>query len=125
MDLNQVTLPALDVAASVAFYERLGLDLVVDTPDYARFACPDGTATLSVSRRERLPEGDGPVVYFECADLDARVAALREAGVAFEHGPRDEPWRWREARLHDPSGNRLCLYHAGRDRKDPPWSVEA
>jgi catechol 2,3-dioxygenase-like lactoylglutathione lyase family enzyme len=61
MKLNQVTLPALDVAASVAFYRDDG-------------------------RR---------------------------------------PWLWREARLVDPSGNVICLYHAGANRLDPPWRVGA
>ena len=37
MDLNQVTLPALDVAAAVAFYRTMGFELVVDAPHYARF----------------------------------------------------------------------------------------
>jgi catechol 2,3-dioxygenase-like lactoylglutathione lyase family enzyme len=30
MNLNQVTLPALDVAPAVAFYRQLGLRLIVD-----------------------------------------------------------------------------------------------
>ena len=34
MNLNQVTLPVLEVAPAMAFYQRLGLRLIVD----ARFA---------------------------------------------------------------------------------------
>ena len=96
---------------------------MVDSPDYARLACPEGTATLSITTKDRVRVGGDAVVYFECADLDARVEALRSEGIEFEHEPRDEPWRWREARLRDPAGNQLCLYHAGADRKSPPWSV--
>ena len=125
MNLNQVTLPARDIAESKRFYELLGLRLIIDAPDYARFEFPDGDSTLSISLSE------GPIatgrenvhVYFECNDLDARVVELRSRGVAFETGPEDKRWLWREAWLKDPSGNSICLYHAGINRKNPPWRV--
>ncbi len=122
MNLNQVTLPATDVAAAIAFYQALGLKLIVHTgPHYARFECPDGDATFSVHRVEGPVVPNGTVVYFECDDLDARVAELQARGVVFSQPPTDERWLWREARLSDPSGNTVCLYHAGRNRKHPPW----
>lgn len=120
MELNQVTVPLTDYAASVAFYRTLGLSLIVDAPpDYARFECPNG-ATFSVHRGPH-PVSRGIIVYFECEDLDARVAALEAAGLLFEQRPRDEPWLWREARLLDPAGNEICLYRAGENRRFPPW----
>ncbi len=64
------------------------------------------------------------VVYFECEDLDATVARLEAAGIAFTSAPADQPWLWREARLADPDGNPICLFHAGRNRLDPPWRVQ-
>ncbi len=123
MELNQVTLPALDVAASVAFYRKLGFELIVDAPHYARFKATVGDATFSVHAVDALHATSQTVVYFECAALDEQVAALKARGVAFEQDPRDEPWLWREARLRDPAGNVLCLYHAGENRLDPPWRV--
>jgi len=122
LNLNQVTVPAHDYAASVAFYRKLGLRQIVDAPPrYARFECAGGaTLSIHVSPGERV--GDG-VIYFENSDLDVWVAALREAGVMFESLPTDEAWLWREARLRDPAGNRLCLYHAGENRRFPPWRV--
>lgn len=48
MNLNQITLPALDVAASARFYRCLSCRQIVDTPHYARFEAPDGDATFSV-----------------------------------------------------------------------------
>jgi hypothetical protein len=33
------------------------------------------------------------------------------------------PWLWREARLRDPDGHRVCLYRAGQNRKNPPWRL--
>jgi catechol 2,3-dioxygenase-like lactoylglutathione lyase family enzyme len=124
MNLNQVTLPAGDVAAAAAFYRRLGLRLIVDAlPRYARLECPDGDSTLSVERAEGKSTGPAPVVYFECADLDGEVRRLEAAGLEFEHPPTDQPWLWREARLRDPAGNTVCLFQAGSNRRYPPWRV--
>lgn len=129
MQLNQITLPALDVAASVHFYLRLGCELLVQSPHYARFKALGGDTTLSVHRVASLPDFTGAedfsraVVYLECGALDLRVDELQAAGVVFDRLPRDEPWLWREARLRDPAGNPLCLYHAGEARLNPPWRV--
>jgi len=124
MNLNQVTVPVLNVSRSIAFYSQLGMRLIVEAlPDYARFELPAGQATFSVHRVESLPAGEGVWIYFESDRLDAWVAELQEVGVRFEQEPEDKPWLWREARLQDPDGNRLILYHAGRNRKEPPWRI--
>jgi catechol 2,3-dioxygenase-like lactoylglutathione lyase family enzyme len=124
MNLNQVTLPARDLAAAVAFYRKLGLQLIVDAlPRYARFECPDGESTLSLEHVAELGSGPGVVVYLECADLDGSVEQLMSEGIRFDSPPTDQPWLWREARLRDPAGNALCLFRAGRNRRDPPWRV--
>lgn len=124
MNLNQVTVPCVDLAASVAFYRALGLRQIVDSPpDYARFECPVGAATFSVHRTSETASPGGVVVYFELEDLDAKVRELESAGLVFEAEPRDQPWLWREAHLRDPAGNRICLFHAGRNRLDPPWRI--
>ena len=123
MNLNQVTLPALDVSESVAFYKRMGFELIVEAPHYARFKCPQGEASFSVHRVEALPPPSEVVVYFEDATLDQTVKELQARGVRFTQEPRDEPWLWREARTQDPSGNIICLYWAGESRLHPPWRV--
>ena len=124
MELNQVTLPATDVAASVAFYRTMGFELIVDAPHYARFKSTVGDATFSLHKVEAEPAASETVVYFECAELDEQVAALQAKGIQFTQEPRDERWLWREARLLDPSGNVICLYHAGENRLNPPWRVK-
>lgn len=125
MNLNQVTLPAREVPPVAEFYQRLGLRLIVDAlPRYVRFECPDGDGTLSVEQTQAESAGAAPVVYLECEDLDATVARLASAGVVFDSPPADQAWLWREARLRDPAGNRLCLYHAGPHRRYPPWRVQ-
>lgn len=125
MQLNQITLPAVDVAASVEFYSGLGLRLIVSAlPRYARFECPDGGVTFSLHQVSTRPAPSGVVVYFECEDLDARVHGLQASGYVFAQEPRDESWLWREARLTDPSGNTVCLYWAGENRRHPPWRIK-
>ena len=124
MRLNQVTVPALDVEKSVAFYRGLGLRLIVSAlPRYARFECLDGGSTFSLHQVERLPETPGAVVYFGCENLDGKVRELQAQGYSFTQEPKDEKWLWREARLLDPSGNAICLYFAGGNRRHPPWRI--
>lgn len=120
MNLNQVTLPSRNIAESVEFYTRMDFELIVNAPHYARFKATSGETTFSVHASKSCSAGE-TVIYFECDSLDEQVAMLRDRGIAFTQLPRDEPWLWREARLLDPSGNQLCLYHAGKNRLDPPW----
>ena len=124
MNLNQVTLPALDIAVSAAFYRRMGFMQIVDSPHYARFECPVGDATFSLHRVGRLADDTGVTVYFEDPQLDALVGRLQAEGFEFIVPATDQRYLWREARLKDPAGNLLCLFWAGDNRKNPPWRVE-
>ncbi len=122
MRLNQVTVTVSDVAAGIAFYRTLGLKLIVESPHYARFECPEGESTFSIHVGEPST-APTTVVYFENESLDATVENLKHAGIAFDSEPADQRWLWREARLRDPSGNPICLFHAGENRLNPPWRV--
>jgi catechol 2,3-dioxygenase-like lactoylglutathione lyase family enzyme len=126
MRLNHVTVTVSDLDRAVYFYELLGLKQIVsDPPHYARFLSPDGDATFSLhalGAGERVPES-GTSVHFECDELDAKVAALKREGLAFDMDPTDQPYLWREAILRDPDGNRIYLFHAGENRLDPPWRL--
>jgi catechol 2,3-dioxygenase-like lactoylglutathione lyase family enzyme len=118
MRLNQVTVSVTDYAAAIDFYTRLGLVQIVDAPPrYARFETPSGE-TFSIHLADAV--ASTTIVYFEVDDLDAFVAAL---DLPLLEAPVDRDWRWREARLADPSGNVICLYHAGENRRFPPWRI--
>jgi catechol 2,3-dioxygenase-like lactoylglutathione lyase family enzyme len=118
MKLNQVTVGVTDYAAAVDFYTRLGLAQIVDSPPrYARFETPSGE-TFSIHAADRVDSTT--TIYFEVDDLDGFVAAL---DLPLVHPPQDQPWLWREARLADPSGNVICLYFAGENRRFPPWRI--
>lgn len=124
MNLNQVTLPVSNMDKAVAFYQVLGFTLIVDTPHYARFECPMGQSTFSLSL-EPEPTMNGAVIYFEHAELDSWVDDLLTKGIEFAQLPTDEAYLWGEAILFDPSGNKLKLYWAGVNRLNPPWRVKA
>ncbi|OWK29686.1 bifunctional hydroxymethylpyrimidine kinase/phosphomethylpyrimidine kinase [Sphingomonas mucosissima] len=118
--INQVTLPATDHVASVAFYNALGLTMIVESAGrYARFESAGGT-TLSVEAAAEI-RGQ-PIIFLEVTDLDAAVASARAHGIAVAD-PQLQPWGWHEARLTDPAGNTLCLYVAGENRRFPPWRI--
>ncbi len=122
MNLNQVTIPVKDMAAAVKFYTTLGMTLIVDTPHYARFSCPEGNSTFSLS----LNDGEfinGAIIYFEYEDLGEWVIELKGKGIEFVQDPTDQRYLWKEAVLVDPSGNKIKLFWAGENRLDPPWKV--
>ena len=123
--LNQVTVTGTNYRRSVEFYRTLGLRQIVDSPEngYARFETAGG-ATLSVQIDPEETISATTAVYLECDDLDERAEQLARSGLDFEHGPKDQPWMWREARLRDPSGNIIFLYKAGEARRFPPWRVD-
>ncbi len=124
MNLNQITIPSLDLTKSIPFYKKLGLKLIVHSSDrYARFECPDGNSTFSIQQTDKLPSGDGIHIYFECEKLDEEVEELKKEGIKFDQEPTDQSWLWREAQLKDVDGNHIVLYYAGENRLNPPWKI--
>ena len=124
MNLNQITVPSLDLKKSIPFYEKLGLKLIVKAlPHYARFECLDGNSTFSIHQVNELPKGEGIYVYFECEHLDEEVETLKAKGIKFDLEPTDQTWLWREARLKDLDGNQLILFYGGENRLNPPWRI--
>ena len=124
MNLNQITIYSEKPVETVEFYKKLGLRLIVDSlPRYARLECPDGESTLSVNIADRVGPNHSIVLYFECERLDETVNNLKVQGLTFDEDPTDRDWLWRQAYLRDPNDNRICLFYAGDNRKNPPWRI--
>lgn len=122
MRLNHVTLPADVLADSIAFYERLGLALIVlAAPRYARFAVDDGS-TLSVEVSGGRA-GDAEI-FLWCTDVDADVAAAEAKGLVFAWPATDQTYLWRTAGVRDPSGNLIVLFTPGVNQHFPPWRLD-
>ena len=125
MNLNQVTVPSLDIEKAIGFYKTLGLKLIVEAlPRYVRFECADGNSTFSIHHVNELSKEQGITIYFEDDNLDELVIKLQQKGIIFESLPEDKPWLWREAHLKDLDGNHIILYKAGKNRKNPPWRIK-
>ena len=125
MNLNQITVPSINLTRSILFYQSVGLKLIVEAlPHYARFQCKEGDSTFSIQQVEYLPTGDGVHIYFEFENLDEYVNELLSKDIKFDEMPNDKRWLWREARLKDPDRNQLVLYYAGVNRLNPPWKIK-
>lgn len=125
MNLNQVTIYTNKFAESLEFYKNLGLKLIVDSsPRYVRFECVGGDSTVSLHETDDSSRCTNIVLYFECENLDEEFERLKNIGITFDQEPKDQTWLWRESYLKDPTGNKICLFHAGENRKNPPWKVK-
>lgn len=124
MNLNQITIPSSNVVKAVEFYKILGLTLIVDSsPRYVRFLCPEGDTTFSIHHQDNLPTGQGITVYFEVENLLEKVKELEIKGIVFETEIIDQPWLWKEIALKDLDDNKIIIFQAGENRKNPPWKI--
>ncbi|SFJ24402.1 VOC family protein [Olleya namhaensis] len=124
MNLNQVTISSVNLEKAVAFYTLLGLKLIVDAlPRYARFECPDGDVTFSIHFNENKQQHNNTIVYFEDENLEALVFQLKQKGITFISELEYKSWLWTEAHLLDPDGNKIILFKAAKNRKNPPWRI--
>lgn len=125
MNLNQITIPSTNVLRAIDFYKQLGLKLIVHTHDnYARFEALDGDATFSIHFVAEIGDNQGTAIYFEVPNVSEKVKELESKGIIFETEAIAQTWLWIEARLKDPDGNQIIIYHAGENRKNPPWRIK-
>lgn len=124
MNLNQITIPSLDVETATEFYKKLGLQLIVDAaPRYVRFLCPNGDTTFSIHKIEELSKNNQTTIYFEVDNLAETVSSLKQKGIIFDTEITEQPWLWTEIKLKDPDQNPIIIYNAGENRKNPPWRI--
>jgi catechol 2,3-dioxygenase-like lactoylglutathione lyase family enzyme len=124
MKLNQITISVTDIPKSVAFYEGLGIKLIVLSPHYARFIVPENEATFSIHLAELVCSTT--TIYFEMESenaLNEKVNNLESKGYVFSVQPKMQTWLWYEAYLNDSDGNIICFYFAGENRLNPPWRI--
>ncbi|QDX26518.1 glyoxalase [Sphingomonas suaedae] len=105
-------LPCRDLAASTAFYERLGLTLDSDYGDYRILS--DGKGWHLHLRHESStpgPPDNAFGLYLYVADVDAVADRVRE--LVIEPGaPHLKPWGMYEFVVSDPDGT---LVRVGRE----------
>ncbi len=135
--LTQLNLISSDVAASVAFYRRLGLGVREGPPEWrahhVALELPGGGLEIEIdsvafARRWdqgwRGAPGGGVVIGFGVAardEVDRLCAELAGAGHRVQQPPYDAFWGARYAVVEDPDGNPVGLMSAiDPGRRTPP-----
>jgi catechol 2,3-dioxygenase-like lactoylglutathione lyase family enzyme len=114
-----------DMARSLAFYRRLGLDIPADgdAAPHVEVVLPGGLR-LAFDTEETIksfdeswqppgPGGHRLALAFACADpadVDATYASFLESGSAGHLAPWDAFWGQRYAVVVDPDGNHVDLF---------------
>ncbi|MCI2416542.1 VOC family protein [Saccharopolyspora sp. K220] len=122
--LDLVGLVVADMARSLAFYRRLGLDLPADAdqqphveatlPGGLRLAW-DTVDTVRSFSPDWQPATGGPQIALAFlldspVEVDAMYQQLTEAGYEGGKAPWDAFWGQRYATVHDPDGNEIDLF---------------
>ncbi|WP_346094512.1 VOC family protein [Streptomyces olivaceiscleroticus] len=118
-----IGLVTADMAASLAFYRRLGLDIPAeaDSAPHAEAQLPGGLRLMwdtYETVRSFAPDwtpahGNSPGLAFECAApaaVDALYAELTGVGYRGEKKPWDAVWGQRYAVVLDPDGHGVDLF---------------
>ena len=121
--LTVIGLVVTDMAATLAFYRRLGLDLPAEADDQPhvevevaglRLAFDTEEVIRSFDPHYRRPEGSQRMsLAFDCGSpeqVDAAFAELTGAGYAGALEPWDAAWGMRYAVVHDPDGTPVDLF---------------
>ncbi|WP_405805273.1 VOC family protein [Streptomyces sp. NBC_00210] len=122
--LDAIGLVVADMAASLAFYRRLGLDIPADadTAPHAETTLPSGLRVLwdtEETIRSFDPEWARPTggervgLAFLCdspAEVDSLYAELTGAGYKGHLEPWDADWGQRYALVLDPDGCAVSLF---------------
>jgi len=96
---------AADVSRARQFYsEVLGLSVVMDIGWIATFEAPSRMAPQVSIAREGGSGTPVPDLSVEVDDLDEALRRVRNAGLAVEYGPANEPWGVRRFYVRDPFG---------------------
>lgn len=122
--LDMIGIVAHDLAASLAFYRLLGLDIpeAADSEPHVEVTLPNGlrlawdpvSTITSFDPSWTAPSGSPRIALaFLCdsaAEVDARYEQLVSAGHHSHLEPWDAPWGQRYATVRDPDGNGVDLF---------------
>jgi catechol 2,3-dioxygenase-like lactoylglutathione lyase family enzyme len=109
--ISAVTLATTDMAASVAFYERLGFHLLYGGrgSPFTSFRAGGGYLNLQADDAWMPPEAVWGRVIFHVDDVDAMYEVTLAAGLTPSAPPADAPWRERFFHIRDPDGHELSF----------------
>lgn len=109
-------IPVTDMDRAVAFYEDVfGYALTRETVDgydmafFPRAADRPGASGALAKGDVYRPSHDGPVIYFDVADIDAVVARATGRGAQVLYPKKDIGEAGFVAEIEDSEGNRIAL----------------
>jgi catechol 2,3-dioxygenase-like lactoylglutathione lyase family enzyme len=104
-----------DLQRSIDFYARLGFGepgVWGEPPCFAMMHRDGLEVMLSLIEGEARPRPNGHGnwdIFLTVDDLDAEIAALGDAGVGIDRGPKTTEYQMKEIEVVDPDGFRICL----------------
>jgi len=106
--VSNVATPDVDKAS--AFYEDvLGLEVLMDLGWIRTYG---SSAKMTIQLSVMSEGGSGtpvPDISIEVDNVDEALKRVREAGIAIEYGPADEPWGVRRFFVRDPLGKLINI----------------
>lgn len=99
-----------DLAAVRYFYETLlGLEVAMDHGWIVTLASGEAMQTQISLATQGGSGTPVPALSIEVDDLEEAHRRMREAGIAIEYGPVDEPWGVRRFYVRDPVGTLINI----------------
>ena len=118
--LDAIGIVVSDLARSIAFYRRLGLEFPEEAEGHVeatgagvRVMLDTEETVRSFDPGWRRPDGNSIVLAFLCADaaeVDRLFAELVDAGAQAHREPWDAFWGQRYAQVRDPDGHVVDLF---------------
>jgi catechol 2,3-dioxygenase-like lactoylglutathione lyase family enzyme len=106
--ISAVTFAVRDMARSIEFYRKLGLELVYGGERAGFTSLRAGEALVNLSASPGYEHTWWGRAIFRVDDVDAHHRALKAQGLAPE-SPRDAPWGERFFHVIDPDGHELSF----------------
>jgi DNA-binding transcriptional ArsR family regulator/catechol 2,3-dioxygenase-like lactoylglutathione lyase family enzyme len=115
LTLDSAMLYVESVAASAAYYQKLGFALVDEVEGVAMVAAPGGGhLKLHPVPENGTTSSDGINLYFSVGDVDAHYERASSAGVEFDFPPTTMSWGERHSYVTDPDGHTISFVQAAR-----------
>ncbi|HEX3407471.1 MAG TPA: VOC family protein [Caulobacteraceae bacterium] len=109
--LDHISLPVRDWRVSRDWWrDKLGFEVEFELEGPGVAAMRDeADLTVFLGQADEVTIPSGLALTIQVSDVEVRHAALKAAGVAFEHGPQKVFWGY-GAQLRDPNGYVLRLW---------------
>jgi len=106
--ISAVTFAVRDMARSIAFYRKLGFEVLYGGERAAFSSLKVGEALVNLSTSPGYEHRWWGRVIFRIDNVDAHYRALQSHGLIFE-SPRDAAWGERFFHVTDPDGHELSF----------------